>query len=127
MIKRYCRRGDIILIVFLLAVSLLSIGGIRFFSVSGKHAVVEVDNRRVLELPLDRDTVTTVRGPLGETVIKVEKGAVSIPESPCPRGYCMHMGHISQVGMILVCVPNHVIVKITGGENDGAAFDGIVE
>ena len=82
--KRYCTRGDIILIAALLAVSLLSIGGIRLLGVSGKHAVVEVDNRRVLELPLDRDVVTTVRGPLGDTVIKVEKGAVSIPESPCP-------------------------------------------
>ena len=125
--KRYCTRGDIILIAALLAVSLLSIGGIRLLGVSGKHAVVDVDNRRVLELPLDRDVVTTVRGPLGDTVIKVEKGAVSIPESPCPRGYCMHMGHIRQVGEILVCVPNHVIVRIRGGANSGTAFDGIVE
>ena len=125
--KRYFTRGDIILIAALLAVSLLSIGGIRLLGVSGKHAVVDVDNRRVLELPLDRDVVTTVRGPLGDTVIKVEKGAVSIPESPCPRGYCMHMGHIRQAGEILVCAPNHVIVKISGGSNDGTAFDGIVE
>lgn len=125
--RRYCTRGDIILIAVLLALSLLSLGAIRFFGVSGKHAVVEVDNRRVLELPLDHDIVTTVTGPLGETVIEVEKGAVSIPKSPCTNKYCMHMGHIRQVGEILVCVPNHIIVRITGGENNGEAFDGVVE
>jgi hypothetical protein len=125
--RRYFTRGDIILIAVLLALSLMSLGAIRVFGVSGKHAVVEVDNHRVLELPLDHDSVTTVTGPIGETVIEVEKGAVSIPKSPCPNKYCMHMGHISHAGEILVCVPNHLIVRITGGKNDGEAFDGVVE
>ncbi|MFA6472411.1 MAG: NusG domain II-containing protein [Candidatus Latescibacterota bacterium] len=125
--KRYFTQGDIILIAVLLVLSLLSLGAIRFLGVSGKHAVVGVDNRRVLELPLDHDIVTTVTGPLGETVIKVGNGAVCIPESPCPDKYCVHMGHISHAGEILVCVPNHIIVRITGGKNDDKAFDGVVE
>jgi hypothetical protein len=125
--RHYCTRGDIILIAVLLVLSLLSIGAMRFLGASGKHAVVEIDNRRVLELPLDRDIVTTVTGPLGDTVIEVKKGEVSIPKSPCPNKYCMHMGHISLAGEILVCVPNHVIVKITAGNDKNRAFDGIVQ
>ena len=125
--RKYYTRGDIILIAVLLALSLMSLGAARLFGVSGKHAVVEVDNRRVLELPLDRDIATTVTGPIGETVIEVENGAVSIPKSPCPNKSCKHMGHISHAGEILVCVPNHLIVKIIGGKNDSKAFDGVVE
>ena len=52
---RYYRRGDIILTVLLLFLSVVSFAGIKVLPSAGKHVVVEVDGRRVLELPLDRD------------------------------------------------------------------------
>jgi hypothetical protein len=120
-------RGDVILIAALTAVSLAGFGSLRFKGLSGNHAVVEVDGRRVLELPLDRDTTASVDGPLGETVIEVRDRAVWVIRSPCPRGFCMHMGRIRYPGEILVCVPNRVCVSIRGNGEKKRSFDGVSE
>jgi hypothetical protein len=133
---RYITRGDAALIAALTVISLAGFGSARLAGFSGNHAVVEVEGRRVLELPLDRDVASSVDGPLGETVIEVRDRAVSITRSPCPRGYCMHMGRIRYPGEILVCVPNRVCVRIRGnGERKRflvpakrqRSFDGVTE
>ena len=125
--KRFFTRGDIILIAVLLMLSAGSLGALRTAGFSGNHAVVEVNGKRVLELPLDRDMRTTVNGPLGVSTIEVHDGAVAIAESPCPRGICTHMGHIRYVGEALVCVPNRVFVTITGDGGGEKKFDGVSE
>jgi hypothetical protein len=115
------------LIALLTAVSLAGFGGVRLAGFSANHAVVEVEGRRVLELPLDCDTITSVDGPLGKTTIEVRNRTVSIIESPCPRGFCMHMGRIRYPGEILVCVPNRVCVSIRGNGEKRRSFDGVSE
>lgn len=125
--KRFFTRGDIVLIAMLLALSAASLGAIHTAGFTGNHAVVQVDGKRVLELPLDRDARTTVNGPLGVSTIVVHDGSVEIAESPCPRGVCKHMGHIRYVGEALVCVPNRVFVTIVGDGGGEKAFDGVSE
>ena len=126
MFFRYFTRSDIALIAGLLILSVASLSGVRYYSFNGKHAVVEVEGRRVLELSLDRDVTTTVAGPLGETVIIVENGTVRIENSPCPAHYCVRMGSLEHRGEIAVCVPNRVVVTIRGG-NEYESFDGITQ
>jgi len=116
-----------ILVAALTVVSLAGFGRARLAGFSGNHAVVEAGGRRVLELPLDRDDTVTVDGPAGKTTIEVKDRAVSITDSPCPRGFCMHMGKIRHPGEILVCVPNRVCVSIKGNGRKDRTFDGISE
>ena len=126
MFRRYKTRADIVLTVFVTVLSLASIGWVQVWSDGGKHVVVDVDGRHVLELSLDKNVTTTVTGPLGETVVKVENGAVSVPESACPHGYCTRMGPISHRGEIIVCAPNHVMITIHGG-SDAISYDGVTQ
>ena len=126
MIRRYYTRGDAVLTFLLLLLSLAGILSFRVFSGGGKHVVVEVDSRRVLELSLDKNVTTTVDGPLGETVVSVENGTVRVPESACPHGICTRMGAISYRGEIIVCAPNHVIISIHGGSGE-ESFDGVTQ
>ena len=126
MVLKYFTRGDIILIAGLLIVSAASIVGIRQYGLNGRHAVVEVEGKRVMELSLDRDVTTTVTGPLGETVIVVENGTVRIVNSPCPLHYCIRMGRIRYGGEIIACVPNRVLINIKGGNKKGT-FDGVTQ
>jgi len=125
MVLRYCTKGDIVLIVVLFVLSAGSTAGVRTLFSGGKHVVVEVDGRHEMELSLDRDVTETVRGPIGETVVTVEHGKVRIVKSDCPHKYCIRMGAISRSGEVIVCVPNHVVVKVTGGGKD--EFDGIAQ
>jgi hypothetical protein len=124
---RYLTKGDVVLIAVLTVLSFAGLGSMRLAGLSGNHAVVDVNGRRTLELPLDRDAEYSVMGPLGETVIEVRNKAVAIERSPCPRGVCMHMGWIRYPGELLVCVPNRVCVSIRGKTDSGLSFDGVSE
>jgi hypothetical protein len=123
---RYLTKGDIILIVILVILSGASIAGIRNFYHGGKHVVIEVDGRHVMELPLDSNVTETLKGPLGETVIAVENGTVKIVESPCPHKYCIRMGSINRRSEIIVCVPNRVFITIRGGSKE-ESIDGVTQ
>lgn len=125
--KRFFTRSDIILIAVLSILSLGSIAAFRNVGLTGNHAIVEVNGKRMLDLPLDQDIRTSVDGPLGKTVVVVEAETVRIVESPCHDHICMNMGRIRYVGEALVCVPNRVFVTITGDEGGERRFDGVSE
>ncbi len=123
---KYCRKGDVVLVISLLLVSIGSIAGVRNLYSGGRHAVVEVDGKHTLELSLDKNVTETVRGPLGETVIVIENGYAEIEESACPHKYCVRMGRISHMGEVIICVPNRVMVTIRGGSEEDS-FDGVTQ
>ena len=123
---RYFTKGDILLIIVLVILSAVSIAGIRNFHNGGKHLIVEVDGRHVMELSLDSNVTKTVKGPLGETVIIIENGTARIADSSCPHKYCIRMGNISRRSEIIVCVPNRVFLTIRGG-NEEESFDGVTQ
>jgi len=126
MIFKYITRGDIVLVAALVVLSCAWFFVLHGHGFDGKHAVVEVDGRRVMELSLDQDVTKTVAGPLGETAITVEDGSVRIADSPCPTHYCIRMGRLKHRGEIAVCVPNRVVVSIKGGR-EGDSFDGVTQ
>ena len=78
-----------------------------------------------MELSLDADVTETVNGPHGATVFRIEDGTARVISSACPYHYCIHMGRIRRKGEIIVCVPNRVVLSITGGnENE---LDGVTQ
>ena len=123
---KYFTKGDIILVGVLTVLSLASIAGMKGIYGGGKHVVVEVDGRHVLELLLDSDVTESVHGPLGETVVSIENGTARIIESPCPHKYCVRMGSISRRAEIVVCVPNRVFMTIRGGTEE-QQLDGVTQ
>ena len=127
MLKRCITRGDLLLIAALTLLSFAGFGWSRLAGSSGSHVVVEVEGKKALELPIDRDGEFSVNGPLGKTTVEVKGGAVFIIESPCPRSFCKHMGKIRYPGEILVCVPNRVCVSIKGNGRTDKAYDGVSE
>ncbi len=126
MFLRYFTRADIFLVAVLLILSLVSFASVRHFTPSGKHVMVEVEGRLVLELSFNRDVTETVTGPLGKTVVVIENGAVRIQNSPCPHRYCVRMGKLRHRGEIAVCVPNRVVVTIRGGD-ETESFDSVTQ
>ena len=51
-------------------------------------------------------------------VIQVESGRICMLESDCPDQVCVNQGWISDSALPIVCLPNHVIIEITGGEGN---------
>lgn len=122
--RKYFTTCDIVLIISLLFVSLLGTAWAGRLYGGEKHVVVEVDGKRVLELPLDQNDVRAVKGHLGETVIHIENNGVYISESACHNKICIKMGRIHLIGEVLICIPNRIVVTIKGN-GDKNTLDGV--
>ncbi len=114
--KKSFKIGDyvILLIVAGLIVFLFS----RFFFIKSVESRVEVTGRAIQKYyDIHEDRVINVEGPLGTTRVIIEDGEVWVEDSPCREKICIKMGRKKRVGEQIVCVPNRVIVEITG-ENE---------
>ena len=119
--KKTLKIGDyaIVLIVGALIIFLFS----RFFFNRSSESRVEVTGRafqKYYDININR--VINVEGPLGATTVIIEDGEVRVVDSPCREKICIKMGGKKRVGDQIICVPNRVIVEITG---ESESVDGI--
>lgn len=47
--------------------------------------------------------------------ICLEPGRVRIEESACPGQDCVHTGWISRAGQQIICLPNRLVISLSGG------------
>ncbi len=111
---RHIRPGDFLtLLAGVLLTAWISIavwsGGIA------DTAVIRSGGKVFREVPLSRDQQIEVPGPLGTSIITIEKRRARISSDPSPRQYCVRQGWLRQAGEIALCLPNQVSVELTGG------------
>lgn len=85
----------------------------------GTLARVTVDGELVEEIDLSAVTqpyTFTVEGPGGfSNTIQVEPGRIRVLEAGCPDQVCVRQGYISDGTVPIVCLPNQLVIEITGG------------
>lgn len=107
--------ADKILMVLLI---IMSASGFLFITKAfpqGTDVKIEVNGRTVYKLPLDTDTIVSVKGIIGETIVEIKDRKVCIKESQCPNKICIHNGWIDRGAII--CLPNRVIVNVCRPDN----------
>lgn len=77
-------------------------------------AVVRLGGQVFAELDLSRNRRIEVPGPLGVTLIAVERGRVRVVSDPGPRQYCVRQGWLDRPGEIAICAPNEISVQVLG-------------
>lgn len=70
------------------------------------------------EIPIVIDGVTT-------NLLVIKDGVADMTEANCPDKLCVHQREISKSNEMIVCLPNKVVVEISGGEESG--FDTIAK
>ena len=103
------RIWDVILIVILLALVGLAI----YFVVApkeGANVEIYVDGELFETLPLSRDTAVD----LDHLKVIISGGTVRVEEADCHDKICEKRGRISRAGESIVCLPNRVVVRISG-------------
>lgn len=73
-------------------------------------------------LPLAEDAVLELRGRLGVSRIELRDGQARFTDSPCVGRLCVHAGWLGRSGQVAACLPNGVVLEITGGERE---FDAV--
>jgi len=79
------------------------------------NALIRSGGKVFKEVPLSRDQQIEVPGPLGISIITIEKRKARISSDPSPRQYCVRQGWLQKAGEIAICLPNEVSVELTGG------------
>lgn len=49
-------------------------------------------------------------------ILVIENGCAYMKEATCPNKDCVHQKEISKRGEAITCLPNKVVVEVTGGE-----------
>jgi len=116
------KKADIILfIVFLisgLAISWFSLSG----SVTGEKVIITVDGEEYGIYSLCEDGEIDIDQNNHHNHITISQGTVSMTFSDCKNQICVNDGKISETKDTIVCLPNKVLVEITGG-NDSKGGD----
>lgn len=90
-------------------------------------ARIVLDNELVAELPLSAlsETVTLdVPGARYPITVEAEHGRVRVSHSECPSQDCVHTGWVSRSGGQIICLPNRLVITVTGGGADADAVTG---
>ena len=82
-------------------------------------ARITLDGELVKEVDLcqvDVPYTFILEGKAGLTnTIRVEAGKIRVEAASCPDQVCVHQGFISNGTVPIVCLPNQLIIEITGG------------
>ncbi len=54
----------------------------------------------------------------GDVVIVAEQGKIRFLESDCPNQICVYTGWIYRANQIAACLPNRILVKIVGAQEE---------
>lgn len=86
-------------------------------------AVISVDGAEVqrVALPVAGDEPLTIRpdGLPYPLTIQITGYEVMVLESACPSQDCVASGTVSRSGESIICLPNRLVVQLTGGSGSG--------
>jgi hypothetical protein len=124
--KKHFFIGDIVVFLTILILAVAS-----FFAAANRQpddrpvAVITHKGVEIQRIDLSKVTeriVIRIDGKYDELII-AESGRIRFLESNCPDKICVHTGWISKPGQVAVCLPEGVIIKITGSSGSDEEID----
>ena len=110
--KTMVRDICLIIAIALVGLCLLLFSGSK--AVPGSVVGVEVDGKKVADYSLSSDGVYVLNG--GTNTLEIRDGKARIVDADCPNMHCVRQGWIGSEGQSIVCLPNRLIVSITGSD-----------
>ena len=120
------RKADILLFFFFLALAAL-IAALPLVRSSGNEQKVRIISGGELVgiYPLENDIEVEVKHDGHLNIVSIKNKKVYMKYSDCRNQICVHTGEITRLGDTIVCLPNYVIVEITGNEGGGDEDDSV--
>lgn len=112
-------RGDKILIILIILISLLLTFYFskEFAAYNSKMIIIKVDGEEYKKIKLDeniKEKEILINTEYGYNLIGIDQGKVRVKDASCPDKLDIHQGEISDVGEIIVCLPNRLTIEIEG-------------
>ena len=109
------RRGDLFLAGGILLAALVLGMFFCFRKSIGAEVVVYVDGVEWARYALSDDVCVTIGEGEQFNVLEISDGYARITAASCPDKLCQKQGKIHTSGEMIVCLPNKVVVEISGG------------
>lgn len=113
-------KGDIIIIICVLslalAIFLLTVTMFNTSNQSSELVEIYLNNEKIHSLHLYIDETILVNDIYQNTIV-IENNQVRVIHSTCPDGICENFGSISSPSQSIICMPNKLIIKISGESN----------
>lgn len=116
-------KGDKFLIVFVIILSFISIGFINQQALSNddKYISIQVNGEEIKRIIFDKKIVgktIPIETEYGFNLVEIGDERVRVIEADCPDQIDVKQGYISQIGELIVCLPNKLVVEIKGFSQD---------
>lgn len=109
------KKADILLACFLVAAGIAMSYMFSFGQSAGDRLDITCDGELFGTYSLSEDRTVTVERDGHVNRIVIEGGTVHMEFSDCSGQDCVKQGAISDTGESIICLPNRVVVEITGG------------
>ena len=109
-------RNDIMLAAALVLVAALIWLFIYLTRSEGASVTVTVDGKAYGEYPLNTSAEIRIGDENIYNLLVIKDGVAEVVEASCPDKLCVNQGKISFDGQSIICLPNKVVVTVTGGE-----------
>lgn len=76
--------------------------------------------------PLSVDTIISIPGSMGITIIEIKNNAARFVEAPCRNKTCISSGWLRSTGGWSACLPNTVFLRIEGSKQADDTIDAIL-
>ncbi|MFA5576205.1 MAG: NusG domain II-containing protein [Tissierellaceae bacterium] len=112
-------RGDKILIVVIVLISLASLGFVKngIVNYNEKYISIQVNGKEYKKVIFDNSVIgktIPVETEFGYNLIEIGDGDVRVIEASCPDKLDVLQGAISKPGEMIVCLPNRLVIEIKG-------------
>ncbi len=112
-------KRDVIFLAGLLVTGALLFFMFRVNRAQGKMVVVRVSGHEYGSYDLNMDQTVEIQGKDGGTnLLVIRDGSASITQASCPDLLCVHQKEVRLEGESIICLPNEVVVEITGGKEE---------
>ena len=102
------KKGDIIIIISVLALITASSALLFFGKENGRTVTVKENNEVVYKGSLYENKVIELEG----NTVKIKDGAVTVTNADCKNQICVNPAAITKKGESIICLPNKVIAEI---------------
>ena len=121
-------KGDKILIVSLIIISLISLGFIKNSNAGykEKYISIQVNGEEYKKIIFDKKIIgkqIPIETEFGYNLIEIGDGEVWVVEASCPDELDVKQGKISRSGEIIVCLPNKLVIEIKGTDDEIKEID----
>lgn len=107
-------KKDIIILFGIISIGIIILLISAFAKKTGDIVLISVDGMQKMVLDITKDGEYVIEGTNGNNVLAIVDGKVYMNEASCPDKLCVNMGEISASGQTIICLPNRIVVEISG-------------